>query len=98
MVVADTVVLETIVFFLRYSIKNSLVGFSFTDTFVQSSFTLSDLNQLHRPQLQHSATSDQLGSPRLSLPGVLLPVIDEQRLPSDMDRVLRQVQEGVSAV
>lgn len=95
MVVADTVVLETIVF--AYDTQKTFVGFSFTDTFVQS-FTLSDLNQLHRPQLQHSATSDQLGSPRLSLPGVLLPVTDEQRLPSDMDRVLRQVQEGVSAV
>lgn len=61
-------------------------------------FILLDLDKLQVPQLQHSTTIDQLGRPRLPLSCVLLSLIDEQRLPSDMDWMFRQMQSVSSFV
>lgn len=57
-----------------------------------------DLNELQVPEIQHDSAIDQCSSPRLPLSCVLLPFIDEQRLPSDMGSMFREVQNGSSLV
>ena len=71
---------------------------SFIDILMWFHFECLDFNRLQITQLQHRLATDKRCSASLHMYRFLLLVTHEQRLSSDMERLLREVQEDFRKV